>query len=117
MTRAFGDHMRQRRLQIFDFVHHHALDLTDGMVFHISQRRMQKTIRQTQAQPLQYVIGHVMRNAGGQCEGHDLDPVCQQRPQAPASDPGCVGPAFHKQANDPIHTVKRRQSDRYTDHR
>ena len=45
MTAALGDDMRQRRLDVFDFIHHHALDLTDGMRRHFAQRHTQQTVR------------------------------------------------------------------------
>ena len=86
MSCALGDHVSQRRLQILDLVHHHALDLADGVVFHIAQWRVQETIRQPEPHPFQHMIGHVVRNAGGQRERDDLHGVGQQRPEAPADD-------------------------------
>ena len=68
MPRALRDHMRQRRLEIFNLIHHHALDLADGARFHVAERRAQKPVGQPPPEPGQDCVGHAVRNAGGQAE-------------------------------------------------
>ena len=90
--------------KVFNFVHHHALDFTDGVVFHVAKRRVQETIRQAKPQPFQHVIRHVVGNAGGQRERGDtpLHGVGRERPQAPAGDFRRAGRARRKQTDDPV---------------
>ena len=102
MAGALRDHMRQRRLQVLDLIHHYGLDLADAAVLHIAQRRTEKAIRQTQAQSLQNGIRHAVGRAGGQAEQQDLDPIGQQRQQAPLYHCRACGSPRRKQTDDHI---------------
>ena len=52
MARALGNHMRQRRLEVFDLVDHHGFNLADRPVFHIAERRVQEAVGQPQPETL-----------------------------------------------------------------
>ena len=117
MASALGDHVRQRRLQVLDLVHHHALDFADGVIFHVAQRRVQEAVGQPKPQAFQHVIRHVMGNAGGKRKRGNLHSIRQQRPQAPPRNRRRVRRSRDEQADHPIHAIERRQPRRHADHR
>ena len=86
MTGAFGDHMCQQRLRILNLINHNILDLTDSVIFHISQRSAQKTIGKPQAQSLENRVGHTVRDTDRQAECQDLQHISGQGGKAPLKD-------------------------------
>ena len=117
MARALGDHVGQGRLQIFDLVHHHALDLADGVVLYVAQRRVEEAVGQPQAQTLQNGIGHGVGGAGEQAEQQDLHHVGQQRQQAPSDGQRRRGRPVHEQTDERVHAVERHKAQHDAEHR
>ena len=111
MPRALGDHVRQRRLQVFDLVHHHALDLADGVAFHVAERRMQKPVGKAQAQPLQNGVCHAVRYARGEGEGQNFRRVCRKRRQTPQGNAARRHRVCREQADQPVHAVERHKPE------
>lgn len=46
VPRALRNHVGERRLNVLDLIHHHALYLADGVVFHVAERRAEKAVGQ-----------------------------------------------------------------------
>ena len=106
MTGSLGNHMGQRRLDGLNFIHHHVFDLANRVPLHITQRRMEKTVRQTEPEALQNRVGHAVGDACGQAEKQDFSHIGSQGSQAPVSDSSLRHGPRHKKADEPVHAVK-----------
>gem|GEM_PF-4306560 len=107
MTCTLRHHMSKRWFKIFYLIHHYVLYLAYGMVFHVTERCMKKSVCKAVSKTLQHVISHIVRHACRQGEHYHFYKISRKGYQAPFCHGSFCDRFCHKQANELIHTIKR----------
>ena len=65
MSCTLGDHVSKRRFEIFNLIHHHVLYFAYGVILHISERCVEKSVCQTETKSLKNIVCHIVGDACG----------------------------------------------------